>query len=106
MKNPTFIFLLFQLLVILIFWRKLPPEVPLFYSQPWGKEQLASPWMLLILPGLTLVVFLINFAFSSLTKKYLPEKEGNLLLKILEAANFAFSLFCLITLVKIILLIV
>jgi len=105
MKNLTFIFLLAQLGLILFFWRKLPPEVPLFYSRPWGKEQLASPWLLFVLPVLTLVVSLLNFTFLTLVKKRLVEKNSNLLVNIIETANFSFSLFCLITLVKIILLV-
>jgi hypothetical protein len=59
MKNLTFSFLIAQLGLILFFWKKLPPEVPLFYSRPWGKEQLVNPRFLFLLPGLTLVIFLI-----------------------------------------------
>jgi hypothetical protein len=106
MKNLTFGFLVTQLGLILLFWKKLPPEVPLFYSRPWGKEQLASPWFLFLLPGLTLVIFLVNFAFLTLVKTRLDEKDRSLLTKIIETANFAFSLFCLITLTKIILLVI
>jgi len=104
MKNLTFIFLSAQLGLILFFWRRLPPEVPLFYSRPWGKEQLTTPWSFFILPALSLIVFLINLIFSYLINKSFPEKERKLLSKILEIASSAFSLFCLITLIKIFLL--
>jgi len=106
MKNLTFGFLVAQAGLILLFWRKLPPEVPLFYSRPWGKEQLANPWSLFLLPGLTLVVLLVNFAFLTLVKTRLDEKDKSILTKIIETTNFAFSLFCLITLTKIILLVI
>jgi len=106
MKKATIAFLLVQISLILFFWSKLPPEVPLFYSRPWGKEQLVNPWFLFLLPGLTLVIFLFNFAFLTLVKTRLDEKDRNLLTKIIETANFAFSLFCLITLTKIILLVI
>jgi len=105
MKNLTFGFWLTQLGLILFFWKKIPPEVPLFYSRPWGKEQLANPLFLFLLPGLTLVVFLVNFAFLTLVKTRLEKKDTSLFIKIIETTNFAFSLFCLITLVKIILLV-
>lgn len=37
------------------YYRQLPPEIPLFYSQPLGAAQLATrPWILLI-PGLGMV---------------------------------------------------
>lgn len=33
-----------------IFFHRLPPVVPLWYSKPWGEDQLANPIFLLILP--------------------------------------------------------
>lgn len=41
---------------ILWYWRYLPPEIPLWYSKPWGDERLASPFFL-FLPLLTAVFF-------------------------------------------------
>lgn len=43
-----------------LFFSSLPPQVPLFYSQPWGKEQLAAPFWLVILPVGGFFVFLLN----------------------------------------------
>jgi len=105
MKNLTFIFLLGQVLLILFFLRRLPPEVPLFYSRPWGKEQLVTPLSLFILPLSSLIVFLVNLSFSSLINKYFSKKEEKLLSKILEISSVVFSIFCLITLIKIVLLV-
>ena len=34
--------------VALLFGKQLPPQIPLFYSRPWGEEQLAPPIRLLI----------------------------------------------------------
>lgn len=28
---------------ILFFWNRLPPELPLYYSLPWGTEQIGTP---------------------------------------------------------------
>lgn len=39
-----------------VFWKLLPPEVPLWYSRPWGQAQLAGPAWLLVLPTITGVV--------------------------------------------------
>lgn len=33
-----------------VFGRQMPPQIPLWYSQPWGESQLARPVDLLILP--------------------------------------------------------
>lgn len=42
------------ILWLLYMWPKLPPVVPLYYSLPWGEEQLTSPWAL---GGLIIVTF-------------------------------------------------
>jgi len=100
MKKLSITFLLGQILVILLSWQQLPPELPLFYSRPWGKDQLATPLSLFILPSLSLTIFLINLVFASLVAK-----EEQLLLKILEAATAIFSLLSLVTIIKIVLLV-
>ena len=52
----------FLISVGLLAWqyRSLPPQVPLFYSRPWGEAQLTTPAGLMLLPGAILVVLLIN----------------------------------------------
>jgi len=42
--------------VWLVFGKKLPPEVPLLYSRPWGESQLVKPYWLLILPGMAGII--------------------------------------------------
>lgn len=36
------------------FGRSLPPEIPVFYSLPWGEDQLTGSWGLLIPLGLVI----------------------------------------------------
>lgn len=100
MKKLTLLFLAGQILLILISWSKLPPQLPLFYSRPWGKEQLTSPLGLFLLPVFSLITFFANFAFSSF---FLQEEK--LLTTLLEIATFVFNLLSFITLVKIIILV-
>jgi len=50
-----------QISLILVSWGKLPPEIPFFYSRPWGEMQLASPLFLWILPSITILFTLVNF---------------------------------------------
>jgi len=38
----------------------IPPQLPLFYSLPWGEDQLVDSWMILILPLLMDVFFFLN----------------------------------------------
>jgi hypothetical protein len=38
----------------------LPPQIPLFYSRPWGEEQLVDNWLIVILPLFTIIFFFVN----------------------------------------------
>lgn len=40
----------FTLIIILLFIKFLPPKIPLWFSKPWGDEQLAQPLWLFTLP--------------------------------------------------------
>lgn len=42
----------------------LPPQLPLFYSLPWGEPQLGSVYQFLVLPSVILIVILINSIIS------------------------------------------
>lgn len=42
--------------LLIVFWRNLPPQVPLFYNRAWGVDQLAQPIWLWLLPSLTLSI--------------------------------------------------
>lgn len=65
-KLTLFVFIFFVISVIaqssliLINWSKLPPEVPIFYSRPWGEPMLAAPIFLWILPVSCVVFVLLN----------------------------------------------
>lgn len=59
-----------MLTVILVLWTRLPDEVPLFFSRPWGESRLANkPW-LFMLPGLSLMVVVVNLGMGRLYKEY------------------------------------
>lgn len=61
-----FVLTLFTLSIafILIRWNLLPPQVPLWYSRPWGTDQLAHPLWLFIFPASSLLCYLINRMIS------------------------------------------
>jgi len=46
--------------VFAIKFASMPPQIPLFYSKPWGEEQLADFWMIFLLPVLANGFFFIN----------------------------------------------
>lgn len=88
---------LIEVLLIIIVWTFLPPQVPLFYTRPWGEEQLVHPANLFILPGLGLLVSLINLFILS----FVP-KEEKLINQILISLILVFNFLSLITLIQII----
>lgn len=89
----TFAFLVFT-------WKRLPPELPLFYSLPWGEEQLGKPSFLLILPIGSLLMGMVNFSLAVFSFERQP-----MLAKILVWATSLLTFLASLTLIKIILLI-
>lgn len=55
-----FLMLVVSVILLVIFWTKIPPQVPLYYSLPWGEKQLASPVELTLLPTFAANIFLTN----------------------------------------------
>lgn len=63
--NKSIIFLIVISLGFIAWrWRSLPPSIPLWYSRPWGIDQLANPFFILILPLGSLVFYGINTLIS------------------------------------------
>ena len=42
-----------------VFWNQIPPLVPLFYSRPWGADQLVPKYFVFLIPGLILAIQII-----------------------------------------------
>lgn len=55
---------LFMTLIIAISVKFLPPKLPLFYSLPWGEQQLAQNGQLFIIPAIMALVTLCNLIIS------------------------------------------
>lgn len=84
-------------LLLAVAWFSLPPQVPLFYSRPWGESQLAQP-LFLGLPLLLGILFLVINAILAKTW------EDSFLKHSLVLGGVLASLFASITIVRIILL--
>lgn len=69
----------------------LPPQIPLFYSRPWGEEQLAGSLNIFLLPIFSLVFLLIN---NLLAVFFL--KSISLLSRLLVILSLIFSIFSLV----------
>lgn len=44
---------------------KLPPQIPIFYSKPWGEPMLGPPIALWILPAISMIISLVNFSLAT-----------------------------------------
>lgn len=89
---------LIQAGLIILSSAQLPPQVPLFYSLPWGKAQLAPFQYLFLLPILSLACILLNTILAMI----ILEKKRFLSL-CLVLTGILFSFFSLISLIEIIL---
>lgn len=85
---------------VLLFWQNLPPQVPLFYSRPWGEEQLGQPH-LLALPLLLGIVFL---GLNSFLSYIVP--ENSFLKRVLILGGLMSCLLASIALIRIVLLVI
>lgn len=92
--------ILAQAALILIYWKRLPPELPLFYSLPWGEKILVRPLFLIILPLTVLVFTTLNYWIL------LSIGENVFLKRIITTFTFLGSFLCIYSLVKLISLLV
>jgi len=82
--------------ILAIFYRNLPPQVPLLYTLSWGDEQIVTrPWLFL-LPGLIIMTGVVTaFVISKL-------KLERLLLYICLGSVWTFQLIVMLGLVRIV----
>lgn len=72
-KKPFFVglgSLVVTLFFLAFFWPSLPPEIPLFYSKPWGEPQLVPAYFIAIPPFLSGVFLIANSAFAQTLDNY------------------------------------
>lgn len=74
---------LFQAVFLMFNFSKLPNQIPLFYSQPWGESQIADSWFILILPILMNFMFVLNYQIS---KRFFQEHP--IIMKLFLIANY------------------
>jgi hypothetical protein len=47
--------------ISLVLWKEMPPQIPLFYSMPWGEEQLAAPIWLFLPLAISIIIGLATY---------------------------------------------
>ncbi len=90
---------LLMLTVFILRFSHLPPQIPLFYSMPWGEQQLVDIWTILLLPFFLNVLFFFN---DFVYRRFFPENP--LVKKIIDILNVLLSVSLTLIFVKIILL--
>jgi hypothetical protein len=90
-----------QILLITLKFNDLPPQVPLFYSLPWGETQLAHTNQLFVLPIYSIIIALANNIMAAL---YLS-RQNHLLARLLVIFSLVYSFLSGFTLLRIIYLI-
>jgi hypothetical protein len=97
-----FVIILFVLSVGFLVWLfpTLPPEVPLWFSRPWGADQLASPYWLILLPVTSLLWYAVDLVISIyVTAEYLIFSQ------LLFLSSLIVSILSFITMIKILFLV-
>ncbi len=88
---------------ILIFVKRssLPEKIPLFYSRPWGEEQLADNKLIFMVPVISLIILI----FGCQMGKILVKKKDRFLPSLIKSGALLFTILGVIALFKIIFLI-
>lgn len=58
------------LIILAIFWRGIPPQIPLFFSKPRGEAQLGTSYMLLVPLSFSLLLLIANSLFIQILSPY------------------------------------
>lgn len=93
--------ILLMLIINAVFWIKLPPQIPLFYSRPWGEDQLAGKNWIFFLTFICLFLIIMNFRLASLFYK-----NEILLAKILVWTSVILAFLLDTTLIRILIIII
>lgn len=96
--------LIIAILQFAFVWYKytdLPPEIPLFYSRPWGAEQLASSSSAFLLPVITIIVMILNNFLAVFLLR-----SNSLLSRLLVITSLLFSVLSLVAILRSISLVV
>lgn len=97
----SIILLLAQIVLIIWFYNQLSPEIPLYFSKPWGSAWLASTSSIFILPLFSLITLLINYLLA-----IFYHQRKLLLSQLLVVFAFIISLFSAVSVIKIISLVI
>lgn len=91
------LFIIAPLALVLFKFSTLPPQIPLYYSRPWGEPQLVSSPTVFLPIILSVLILLINNSLA-----VVMSKSNSLLSRLLITVSLLFSMFSSITLFRVI----
>lgn len=100
LKSTTIIVLILfciSILFLIFKWGRLPQEIPLWYSRPWGEDQLAHPAWLLLFPMASLAWYFFNAILGATVSR-----DNLIFLQSLYLTSLLLSILSCIALVKIV----
>lgn len=95
----SILFILTSFILIVLFYQKLPPFLPLYNKLPWGYSRIGRKIEIFIYFGLACIIFILNLILSAFIYKRIV-----LLARFLCMTTVIISLFVLIFTVQIIML--
>lgn len=95
----TFIVIIVMLITWAMAFPVMPDQIPLFYSRPWGENQVGSLLQFTVLPSLVMLILFVNLIISM----HLHPTQ-DILKRTLNISSFVISVLLLIAALKIILL--
>lgn len=89
-------FIACSIIIISLKYKSLPPVVPIFYSLPWGEQQLFYKFILFIFPVMSGLTLLVNIILARISAQEV------LIARILILAALVFSLLSVINIFNIV----
>lgn len=100
MVIPLVIADLLMLAIFAFHFSRIPPQIPIFYSHPWGEAQLADIWMIALIPVLMHLFVMLN---TGIVKRFLQNEP--VMTVILKTLNWFLVIVCTGIFLKIIFLV-
>lgn len=85
----------FAVVYVFLFYKSLPPVLPIFNQLPWGEERLGDKQKLFLPLEITLFILISNVFFSKFVYKHIP-----LFARILCATSLLICLFALLFIIR------
>lgn len=68
----SIIFIPFGLIIVLLFYKNLPPFIPTFNQLPWGEQRLGNTYTIFAPLLIALIIFISNITAASFMYKKIP----------------------------------